>query len=496
VKLRGQYQDYVAKLFSLAGDTVAASADAAQDVLKIETELASQALPPEDLQDPTKLYHAVDGAALQGMTPSFNWAKYFNFINIKEPTTIDVTEPKFMAQVETLLKTADLKSLKNYLKWHVIQALAPYLGKDVYDAYFAFNGVILNGLKTPAPRWKKCVNVVSDSMGEALGQAFVAKTFSANAKQKALKLIDDLRTSFKQDLTTLPWLDAPTRQAALAKLDLMSQKIGYPDHWRDYRSLSITRKALWQNVFRSTIFESHRNFNKIGGKVDPSEWGMTPQTVNAYYDPSLNQINFPAGILQAPFFSEDAEDASNYGAIGMVIGHEMTHGFDTTGSKFDGHGAQLDWWTPEVKSLFDSKAQCLMDQYSSYSPLPTVKVNGKLTVTENIADQGGLKLAFSAFSLASQGKPPGPAIGGLNDTQQFFVSMAQMWCEKQSDESLKRQVTSNPHSPAKFRVIGTVVNSPDFAKAFSCSQGQPMAPANRCSIKFEKAGENNIDFRR
>ncbi|MGZ3706988.1 MAG: M13-type metalloendopeptidase, partial [Bdellovibrionota bacterium] len=278
------------------------------------------------------------------------------------------------------------------------------------------------------------------------------------------------------------WLDDATRTAALEKLSLITQKIGYPEKFRNYDALPVLHLSYWRNAKAARRFEKLRDLRKINGKVDPMEWGMSPQTVNAYYDPNVNQINFPAGILQPPFFSESADDASNYGSIGMVIGHEMTHGFDTTGSQFDGHGAEKDWWSAGVKATFQSKAQCLIDQYSGYEALPGLKVNGALTITENIADQGGLKLGFAAYKLAMAGKPVEAPIGGLNPEQQYFVAMGQNWCDKQTDESLRQQVTGDPHSPAKFRVIGTMVNNPDFARAFSCNAGTPMAPVNRCSI--------------
>ena len=481
VAVRAKYQEHITKMFLLAGTSNTEALSAAAEVMAVEYTLAANALPPEDLQDPTKLYHPGDLKALQAQTRSLDWPQYFAALGIKTPQIIDPTEPQFMEAVDSILNS-DLGRLKTYLKWHVIEAMAPYLGKSIYNEWFDFNGRILNGQQVPAPRWKTCVKSVSGSMSEALGQAFVAKTFSPQAKQRALELIANLRDSFQIDLKSLIWLDDSTRAAALAKLDLMTQKIGYPDHWRNYDGLVVTRNSYWENTLQAAIFEGHRQFNKIGDKVDPSEWGMSPQTVNAYYDPNLNQINFPAGILQAPFFSEQASDANNFGAIGMVIGHEMTHGFDTTGSKFDGHGVQKDWWSPGVKTLFEKQAQCLENQYSQYSPLPGVNVNGKLTITENIADQGGLKLAFNAFKLASANKPAEPIVAGLDQYQQFFVSMAQLWCENQTEESARKQVSGDPHSPARFRVIGTVTNNPDFAEAFKCAAGTPMAPQNRCSI--------------
>jgi putative endopeptidase len=481
-KIRDQYLAHIKAMLVLAGYSAADADAAAADVFAIEKSLGENALPPESLQDPTVLYHGLDLTALRAQTPDFNWDLYFTSLSIPAPKLINVTEAKFMAEVNNLVKNTDLGAIRNYLKFRTLESMAPALGKAIYAEWFDFNGKILAGRQVQAPRWKKCVQAVSGGMSEALGQAFVEKTFSPQAKKRAVELIANLHDAFKRNLQTLSWLDEKTRIAALEKLELITQKIGYPDKWRNYDTLVITRGSYWKNELNATVFENLRNLRKIGGKVDPSEWGMSPQTVNAYYDPSVNQINFPAGILQPPFFAEANSDAVNYGAIGMVIGHEMTHGFDTTGSQFDGHGVQNDWWSPAVKTLFQGKAQCLENQYSQYQALPDLKVNGKLTITENIADQGGLKLAFAAYKLASLGKPAEPAVAGLNSDQQFFVSMGQIWCEKQTDAALRRQVTGNPHSPAKFRVIGTMVNSADFAATFNCPVGTPMNPANRCEI--------------
>lgn len=482
VKLRGQYQTHIAAMFVLAGQSQTEAAASALDVLSVENALAQIALPPEDLQDPTKLYNPSDAKALGTMASHFNWNDYFQGLGIKTPAITNVSEPKFLGEVDALVNTLTVAQLRTYLKWHLIESIAPLLGQKLYTEWFNFEGKILNGEQTPPPRWKSCVSAVSGGMSEALGQAFVAKAFSPAAKARALAMIANIELAFKTDLQSLIWLDDATRTAAVAKLALLTQKIGYPDTWRNYDKLAISKLSYWHNGINARIFENQRVLNKIGGPVDPKEWGMSPQTVNAYYDPSLNQINFPAGILQAPFFSELANDANNYGAIGMVIGHEMTHGFDTTGSKFDGHGAEKDWWTAAVKTVFEQKAQCLENQYSQYVALPGLNVNGTLTITENIADQGGLKLSYAAFQLAQTQGQAIPSIAGLNGNQQFFVSMAQMWCEKQTDEALKEQVSGDPHSPAKFRVIGTMVNNPGFAAAFNCPAGTPMNPANRCSI--------------
>jgi putative endopeptidase len=313
-------------------------------------------------------------------------------------------------------------------------------------------------------------------MGEALGKAFVEKTFSAKAKERALEMIANIRKALKADLTHLDWLDDATRAKALEKLEKISQKIGYPEKWKDYSTLEISRKSFLTNVIHSFEFAHHDRVNKIGGPVDPTLWGMTPQTVNAYYAPDLNQINFPAGILQAPFFNEKFSDAANYGGIGLVIGHEITHGFDTVGSKFDGRGMMTDWWTAKVKTQFNEKTSCMKKQYSAYHPLPDLAINGELTITENIADNGGLKISYAAFHMAHAGDV------STKEDQQFFLSAAQSWCRKASEEAIRRQISGDPHSPAQFRIDGAFQNNLEFAKAYSCAAGKPMAPANRCFI--------------
>jgi putative endopeptidase len=481
VKLRKAYQAHIVAMFKLAGASDVDAQRMAAQVFGIELVMAQNALPPEELQDPIQIYHPIRFAALQSESPEFSWTSYLQVLGVSETGLFNLTEPRFLRAVGQLLATSELDAIRSYLKWHRLEAVAPFLGQEFYKEWFAFEGMALKGQKQAPPRWKQCVRTISGEMSEALGQAFVAKTFPPEAKARVEALIGKLREAYTQNLQKLDWLDEQTRAAALEKLSLITQKIGYPEQWRNYDRLVIGG-SYFQNVTNSNVFEKRRVLSQIGGKVDPAEWYMSPQTVNAYYDPSVNQINFPAGILQPPFFSASANDALNFGAIGMVIGHEITHGFDTSGSQFDGHGAQKDWWSPEVKKLFDEKAECLIHQYDTYEALPDLHVNGKLTITENIADQGGLKLAYAAFKLAREGQPALAPIAGLNEDQQFFVAMGQSWCEKQTDASLRRQVSGDPHSPPKFRVMGTMVNSPDFSRAFGCSLGEPMAPKNRCSI--------------
>ena len=481
-EVRDAFTAYIAKTFVLLGDAPDAVAKEAKAVFSIEERLAKSGLAPENLQDATTLYHLKDQAFLEKTVPSFNWKTYFKALGLKSQRIINVTEEPFLKEVEKVIAETELGEIKDYLRFRIANDSFAFLGQSFYDPWFDFNKKTLMGQKEKRPRWKECVHQVSELMDEALGRPFVEKLFSQKAKVRAKEMIGYLRKAFEQDLKELAWLDEPTRLAALQKLNQFDQKIGYPDRWKDYSKLKISRKSPLANAVAATELEQVRQLKTIGQPVDLKEWGMPPQAVNAYYDPSLNQINFPAAILQPPFFSEKFSDALNYGAIGMVIGHEMSHGFDTSGSKFDGAGVMNDWWSQQVKTSFEKKASCMIDQYSTFDALPGLKVNGKLTITENIADNGGLKLAYIAFKLANQGKPPIPEVAGLNADQQFFVSNAQSWCTKASDAAIRAQVSGNPHSPSKSRIIGPMMNNRDFAKAFKCESGKPMAPKNGCYI--------------
>ena len=482
--IRKAYVAHLEKMWTLLGKKDAEAKTLAAQVFSIEDALAKVALTPEESQDPTVLYHPVVAADLKTATPLFTWDTYFKGLGISTPKKIDLTEAKFLAAVQTSIGTLDLEAIRNYLRLRMVDTYAPFLGKKFYNEWFQFYGVKLTGQKVPEAHWKRCVQGIGkrQGMGEALGKAFVEKTFSPAAKAKTLEMINNIRKALNEDLAHLDWLDSATRAKALEKLEKITLKIGYPDHWKDYSDLKISKDSFLNNVINSIVFTEKEEMNKIGGPVDPSLWDMEPHDVNAYYAPDLNQINFPAGILQAPFFSEKYSDPANYGAIGVVIGHEITHGFDTVGSKFDGRGMMSDWWTAKVKAQFAEKASCMKKEYSSFEALPGLHVNGDLTITENIADNGGLKISYAAYKLSTQGKPATPNQGKFNADQQFFMSMAQSWCAKSSDEHLRKQVSSDPHSPAMFRINGSFMNSPDFATAFSCAAKKPMAPENRCFI--------------
>jgi putative endopeptidase len=497
--IRKAYVAYIEKMLVLTHIKPAVAKTEAQQIYAVEETLAKSALTPEQYQDPTVNYHPVVEQDLKTAASVLNWDTYFKSLGINAPKKIDLNEPKFLAAVQTLVSTTDLATIRTYLRYRMLEEYAPDLGKKIYNTWFAFYGTKLSGQKIPEPRWKRCVQKLGqrEAMGEVLGKEFVKTTFSAKAKVEALQMIANIRIALKADLNGLDWLDRATREKALEKLEKISLKIGYPDKWKDYSALQISKHAFLENIIHSMTFAEREDLDKIGGPVDPTLWDMEPQVVNAYYAPDLNQINFPAGILQAPFFAETFSTAQNYGAIGMVIGHEITHGFDTVGSKFDGRGMMSDWWTSKVKKQFEEKTSCMKKQYSAYEPLPGLHENGDLTITENIADNGGLKIAHAAYLLTKDAKDGDAKTNGainsdmkkqntnvsqFTDEQQFFLSAAQAWCAKATDAAVRRQVSTDPHSPPKFRIIGSFSNNIDFAKAFSCGEGTPMAPKNRCLI--------------
>ena len=478
------FQEYVKNTFLLLGDTPELAKKEADQSFAIELKLASNSLPPDQIQDPTLLYHPSELKVLKEQVQNLDWDQYFKTLQIKAPKITNLTEAKFLSTVDQIIKTTSLDEIKSYLRFRIANKAAPFLNKKFQDHWFEFYGKTISGEKEQKARWKKCTEATTHSMGEALGRAYVESHFSAAAKTKAKEMIQAVASAFEEDLKSLDWLDAKTRAAALVKLSLFTNKIGYPDHWRDYQNLKVDRQSFLKNSVKASLFDSKRVLNKIGGPVNPMEWYMTPQEVNAYYEPTLIQINFPAGILQPPFFSEKYSEALNYGAIGLVIGHEMSHGFDTVGSKFDGHGVNQNWWSSDVSKLFGIKASCMEKQYDQFEPLPGLHVNGHLTVTENIADNGGLKMAYIAYKKQTEKKPEPTPSAGLKMTQDqlFFLSMAQGWCTKYSEASLKKQVSSNPHSPSKYRINGPMMNTPAFAEAFQCKKGSKMAPESRCLI--------------
>ncbi len=475
-KLRGQYLAHVRKMFTLLDDSTEAAAANAKTVLEIETSLAKPARTRVELRDPQKNYNKMSQAELQKLMPDFKWDDYLQQLNLAAPGSINVGQPDFFKAANDVFKTVSLDKWKTYLRWHLISSAAPTLAKEFVEENFAFYGKTLTGAEKLKPRWKRVVTVVDNEIGEALGKLYVADHFPPEAKTRALEMVNNLKEALADKIKTNDWMDEPTKKQALEKLSAFTVKIGYPDKWRDYSTLPIDRGPYVLNVMRSDKFEVAREMKKIGQPVDRSEWGMSPPTVNAYYSPNLNEIVFPAGILQPPFFNPDADDAVNYGGIGAVIGHEMTHGFDDQGRQYDAVGNLRDWWTPASAQAYNERAKTIIDQYAAYEPLPGLHINGELTQGENIADIGGLKIAYAAFKKA-QAKHPEDAdkkIDGLTPDQRFFLAWAQIWRANHRDEDMKLRINTDPHSPGQFRTIGPVSNMPEFQKAFDLPDNSPM----------------------
>ena len=482
-QIRQRYVEHVTKMFELLGDDPAKSAAEAKTVMTLETKLAEASLTNVERRDPQKTYHKMNVQELSALTPAFSWKHYFEEIGHPSIDFVDVTAPKFFETVNAQLKAAPLDDWKTYLRWHLVDAEAPSLPDPFVNENFNFNGRVLQGTKELLPRWKRCVRATDSNLGEALGQVYVQKYFPPEAKARALDMVNQLVSVLHDDLETLPWMGEATRKQALTKLAALTKKIGYPDKWRDYSAYKVDRGPYVLNVMRGAQFEFKRDLNKIGKPVDLGEWGMTPPTVNAYYQPLLNEIVFPAGILQPPFFDAKADDASNYGAMGAIIGHEMTHGFDDEGRQFDAQGNLRDWWTAEDEKNFNQRAQCVEKQFDNYLVAGDLHENGKLVLGESIADLGGLSIAYRALERSLEGKPR-PLIDGFTPEQRFFLAYAQAWSENSRPEAERLQATTNPHPLARFRAIGPPSNLPAFAQAFDCKSGDAMVrpPAIRCQI--------------
>jgi len=479
-KLRHQYVEHVARMFVLAGETAAEAKAAAETVMKIETALATGSLDNVSRRDPEKVYHKIGTQEMEALAPVFQWKEYLRASGSPEFASVNVAWPAFLQALNGTIERFSLADWKTYLTWHLLHAAAPLLPQAFVKENFDFYGKTLTGTTELRPRWKRCVDFTDSELGEALGKQFVDKTFGAEGKARTLKMVDALEKALGQDLEQLPWMTAETKKQALVKLHGIANKIGYPDKWRDYSSVVIRRDDPLGNTARADAFEFQRQLNKIGKPVDRQEWGMTPPTVNAYYDPSMNDINFPAGILQPPFYDNSMDDAVNFGGIGMVIGHELTHGFDDQGRQFDAHGNLRDWWTPVDAKEFEKRAACVAQEYSKFEVAPGAFVNGQLTLGENTADNGGVRIALMALlnTIGDSDKK----IDGFTPEQRLFLSFGQIWCNNQREESLRMQVKTNPHAPGKERVNGVVQNMPEFQKAFSCQAGQPMVSANACRV--------------
>ena len=488
--IREEYLTHVANIFKLAGDSPEKSAAEAAAVLRIETALAKGSMSRVEMRNPDNVYHIYKVADLEQLSPDFNWPVYWKAVGIRSFDSLNVATPEFFKTVQTLIATEPVDAWRAYFRWHVLHQSATNLPKAFFDENFAFFGKTLAGQKEPAPRWKQCTAATDGALGEAVGQDWVAKNFPPAAKASMDKLVAALEKSLGDDIRTLPWMSEETKKAAEEKLALFRNKIGYPEKWRDYSALKVERNDALGNAERAGIFRRNWEINKLGKPVDEKEWGMTPPTVNAYYDPSMNDINFPAGILQPPFFDFTIDPAVNFGGIGVVIGHEITHGFDDEGSKFDGHGNLREWQTAEDRKAFTERTDCEVKEYSGFeaSPahdgLPAQNLNGALTLGENTADNGGLRIAYLALldTLAAEGKSIHDQIGGYTEAQRYFLGFAQVWCQNQTDQSARQSALTDPHSPGKWRVNGTVQNFDEFGKAFGCKQGQPMYPEHSCRV--------------
>jgi len=480
-EIRQQYQAHIQRMLELIGDKPEAAQREAASIMKIETDLAEASLTRVQRRDPHNLFHKMDGKQLRALTPDFDWDTYLKTINLPAVDTFNVTEPKFYEAMNQQIQSNNLDDLKAYLRWHVVAANAPYLSSKFVQENFDFNLRTLRGVQQIQPRWKRCVGLVDRELGEALGQEFVNRAFSQDMKKRTVEMTQQIEKAMEQDIEQLTWMGPETKKQALEKLHSVVNKVGYPDKWRDYSTVVVKPNDFLGNVQRAVAFDSHRELNKIGKPLDRGEWGMTPPTVNAYYNPQMNDINFPAGVLEPPLYDIKLDDAPNYGNTGSTIGHELTHGFDDEGRQFDAHGNLRDWWTKEDSEQFDKRAQCVVDQYAQYVIVDDIKINSKLTEGEDVADLGGTILAYAAWKAATQGKSLEDRDGFTPD-QRFFIGLAQWACENERPENLRVNAVTNPHSPGKYRINGVVINMPEFQQAFGCKAGQPMVRENRCRI--------------
>jgi len=476
--------DYATQLFTLAGQSPQQAADSAQTVLAIETLLAADSMDRTKRRDPKNRDHKMTRAEAAALGPDFYLDQYFTAVGAPDFKQLNVANPDFFKQVNGVLESESLDALKTYVSWHVLNTAAPWLSQPFVEANFKLHQK-LSGQEEIQARWKRCVELTDNELGEALGQRYVEATFPPELRQRMLKMVVALEKSLAEDIHNLSWMSDETKQQAKVKLDAIRNKIGYPDVFRDYSAVAIKPDDLPGNIFRANEFESKRQIAKVDQPLNRKEWRMTPPTVNAYYSGAFNEIVFPAGILQPPFFDKNMDDAINFGGIGLVIGHELTHGFDDQGRKFDPQGNFRDWWTAEDGKEFEKRVSCVANEYSNFVAVDDLKLNGRLTLGENTADNGGARIALMALeqmiALDKTGKEV-QKIDGYTPEQRFFLGFARVWCEKQRPESLRNSVLTNPHSPGKFRVDGTVQNMPEFQKAWGCKAGQPMVAENACHV--------------
>lgn len=480
--IRDEYVKHVAKMFELMGDDTAKAASQAQAVMTLETKLAGGSKLPVELRDPEKLYHRMKLTAVNDLAPAFDWPAYFQNV-AHSKADVNVATPEFFKVMNTELTATSIDDWKTYLRWNIINRAASALSSKIVAEDFHFKGTILQGATENLPRWKRCVATTDAALGEALGAVYVQKAFPPAAKARAMAMVRNLEAALKSDITTLSWMSDTTRKRAIVKLDAFMNKIGYPDKWRDYAALNVDRSSYQTNRFRVGKFNEDRDWAKVGKPVDRAEWGMTPPTVNAYYNPQNNEIVFPAGILQPPYFDPTADDALNYGGMGSVIGHEMTHGFDDQGAKYDPTGNLSNWWSDADLAAFKQKAQCIVDQFNSFEVEKGLNENGSLVQGESIADLGGLVVAYAAFQKAMEGKPR-VNIDGFTPEQRFFLGYARGWATNMRPQLARVLVLQDPHPLPKFRVNGPLSNMPQFAAAFQCKDGDAMVrpEKDRCAI--------------
>jgi len=483
-EIRQKYVAHIGKMLQLSGTAPPVAVKQAAEIMRIETALAKGSLDITSRRNPKLLVHRMSVSQIDSEWPAFSFREYFRAVQAPAFSALNVSVPSFQKSLNEVLANEALANLKAYLAWHFISASARLLTQSFVDENFDFYSRTLTGASQLRPRWKRCVSAVDDELGEALGRLFVERTNAQEGKARTLQIVAAIEEQMKRDINSIAWMSPATKKRAQVKLAAVTRKIGFPDHWRDYSSVKIAGSDYFGNWYRANQFESRRDMAKIGQLVDRNEWEMTPPTVNAYYSPTENNINFPAGILRPPFYSNDARDAVNYGAVGSVIGHELTHGFDDEGRQFDADGNLKDWWLKSDRDRFVKLADCFVNQYGGYSPVPGAEINGRLTLGENTADNGGIRLAYLALldDLGAKSIPLGEKQDTFTQAQQFFLGFAQVWCENERPEAARLQVETDPHAAAEFRVDGTVSNMPEFSQAFSCKAGDKMVAVKACRV--------------
>ncbi|MEJ5368183.1 MAG: M13 family metallopeptidase [Bryobacteraceae bacterium] len=482
-QIREEFLRHVERMFVLMGEPQDKAAAAAQKVMAFEKDLAGSMLTNVQRRDPYARYHKMDLAGVNALTPNFNWKAVFRLFDLPDTTPVNVSEPEFLKKLNAQMTAVPLEDWKIWLRWRLVKSSSYMLSKPFRDEDFHFSSAVLTGVKEPLPRWQECANLVDRALGDSLGREFVARHFPPQAKKRMQELVENLRATLREELQKADWLTPETKKNAIAKLNAFYAKIGYPDRWRDYSGVQVRRGRFFESVRSATEFGRKYQISKIGKPIDRNDWGMTPPTVNAYYNPTMNEIAFPAGILQPPMFDMEADDAVNYGAIGAVIGHEMGHGFDDQGSKYDAEGNLRNWWTPEDRKKFEERTACVIEQFDTMEVGDGLRHNGKLVVGEALGDLGGLTLAYRAYKRSLKGKE-GPVLDGFTADQRFFLAFARVWATIDRPEAMRLRLNTDPHPLPRFRAIGTLQNMPEFHKAFGCKPGDPMVrpPEKQCKL--------------